>query len=122
MGKKKKKKFKSRQNPSLNASASGTGMPNMVANTSAPTTMAAPVQPTTPLPVAPTASAVIKPVANPVAKSSGAYSAHRVEYQNIQSDLIKVLIINGILFGIVIAMYIISQSNPFLDTLYDRIF
>ena len=117
MSKKKKKKFKARFGPQAQVANSGVVNTGMPVHTSAPAAM---VSPTTPPPAAATA---VKSAPQPADSSANAvYASHRGEYQTIQADLIKVLIINGLLFAVIIAMYFINQSNPFLDSLYSRIF
>lgn len=54
--------------------------------------------------------------------SAAVYSSHDKEYRQIQSDLIKVVIVNGALFALVFALYFLNQSNHFLDNLYNRFF
>lgn len=51
-----------------------------------------------------------------------AYSAHAREYKQIQTDLIKVSIVNGVLFALVLGLYFLNQSNGFLDNLFNSFF
>lgn len=50
------------------------------------------------------------------------YTAHNREYKQIQSDLIKVVIVNGALFALIFGLYFVNRSNHFLDNLYNRFF
>jgi|GEM_PF-1300678 hypothetical protein len=79
---------------------------------------------TSPAPVSkPTSSAVMtfsdsrQAIAN-----HAAYNSHQAEYSNINKDLIKVVIVNGLLFAAILVVYFLNNSNPFLDDLYNRIF
>ncbi len=54
--------------------------------------------------------------------TNAAYAAHSDEYHQVQTDLIKVLIVNGALFLVTITAYFVNQSNGFLDNLYARFF
>lgn len=58
-------------------------------------------------------------VGNP---AGAVYSAHDREYKQIQSDLIKVVIVNGALFALIFGLYFVNRSNHFLDNLYNRFF
>jgi anaerobic C4-dicarboxylate transporter len=60
--------------------------------------------------------------ATPVSKDASVYSAHREEYKHISSDLIRVLIVNGIFLIGVLILYYINKTNPFLDSWYNWIF
>ncbi len=54
--------------------------------------------------------------------SGAVYTAHNREYKQIQSDLIKVVIVNGALFALIFGLYFVNRSNHFLDNLYNRFF
>ncbi len=53
--------------------------------------------------------------------TTAAYAAHAREYRQVQSDLIKVLIVNGALFLVTIAAYFVNKSNGFLDKIYSSL-
>ena len=117
MSKKKKRKFKYNKHPHRD------GSPAVVSRES--------VSSVAPVVSAVSSSAVAKPASSAVqsyfntreaSANSTAYAAHRTEYKNINKDLIKVIVINGVLFGIILGMYFLNRSNPFLDSWYDRIF
>ena len=55
-------------------------------------------------------------------KDSSVYAAHQDEYKNISSDLIKVVIVNGLFLVGVLVLYFINKSNPFLDSWYNWLF
>ena len=54
--------------------------------------------------------------------TNAAYSAHAREYHQVQRDLLKVLLVNGTLFLVTLALYFVNRSNGFLDNLYSKIF
>ncbi|HMQ01969.1 MAG TPA: hypothetical protein PKD79_02790 [Candidatus Doudnabacteria bacterium] len=63
-----------------------------------------------------------KPVSRMNTATNSAYASVAGEYQVIRGDIVKVLIVNGLLFAIVILMYFLNQSNGFLDAWFDRVF
>lgn len=67
--------------------------------------------------------AVTSSVASAVSeKESSVYSAHREEYKHITSDLIRVVVVNGLFLIGVLILYYINRSHPFLDSWYNSIF
>jgi hypothetical protein len=76
-------------------------------------------------------SPLTKPTSTGAITSSGsrqetanfaAYDAHQAEYDNINKDLIKVMLVNGLLFGAIVLVYFLNNRNHFLDNLYNWIF
>ncbi len=55
-------------------------------------------------------------------KDSTVYAAHKQEYKDISSDLIKVLVVNGLFLVGVLILYYINKSNPFLENWYNALF
>lgn len=51
-----------------------------------------------------------------------AYSAHAKEYNQVQKDLLKVLLVNGTLLLLTLTLYFVNRSNGFLDNLYSKLF
>jgi hypothetical protein len=54
--------------------------------------------------------------------NAAAYAAHQREYINVHKDLIRVLVVNGLLFAVVLTVYFINQQNGFLDAWFNQIF
>ncbi len=54
--------------------------------------------------------------------TNAAYSAHAGEYHQVQKDLLKVLLVNGTLLLLTLAIYFINRSNGFLDNFYSKLF
>lgn len=57
-----------------------------------------------------------------VDKETSVYSAHREEYKHISSDLIRVIVVNGLFLVAVLVLYYINKTNPFLDSWYNWLF
>lgn len=57
-----------------------------------------------------------------VDKQASVYQAHQAEYKIISRDLIRVAVINGTFLAIVLALYFVDKSNPFLDAWFHKIF
>lgn len=110
---KKKKKFKQYQNksqPSVQPAVSATAL----SSSSPSVSNVVDSQP----------AAKIEKAAKPTQPDPNAavYAAHAAEYKDLRVDLIRVIVVNGLLFAATIAMYFINQSNSFLDNWYSRLF
>ncbi len=55
-------------------------------------------------------------------KETSVYAAHREEYKHITSDLIRVIVVNGLFLIGVLVLYYVNRSHPFLDSWYNSIF
>ena len=69
-------------------------------------------------------SAVVehRPVASPVAASSGAEAAHSAEYKIIRNDMIRLVVLNGIMLAAVLVVYFTNRSSGYLERLFERLF
>lgn len=47
--------------------------------------------------------------------------SHEVEYRIIKHDLIKVLALNVVYFGLILGLYFANQQSHFLDTWFSKI-
>lgn len=62
---------------------------------------------------------------NNLANSGSSYSpanAHAEEYRYIRNDLIRVIVVNVIIFGLVIAVYLTDKQSGYLQRFYNQIF
>lgn len=55
-------------------------------------------------------------------KQSAFYNSHAEEYRMIRSDLIRVVVVNGLFLVAVLALYYVNRSNPFLEAWYNKLF
>ncbi len=65
---------------------------------------------------------VASPAPTSPANSGGAMAQHTAEYRVISRDLIRLIILNGIMLAAVFALYYANRQSGFVERLYYQIF
>ncbi len=53
---------------------------------------------------------------------SGAQAQHAAEYKIIRSDMIRLVVLNGIMLIAVLALYYVNKSSGIVEKLYSQLF
>ncbi len=62
------------------------------------------------------------PVSRNVAGSAGAMAAHVAEYQIISKDLIRLIVLNGIMLAAVLVVYFTNRTSGYLERMFQSLF
>lgn len=54
--------------------------------------------------------------------SGGAVSQHAAEYRVIRGDMIRLVVLNGLVLAAVLVVYYTNRSSGYLERLFERIF
>lgn len=74
-----------------------------------------------------TASGVATAVSSPapmggkVDRSSGAFAQHAAEYRTIRNDMIRLVVLNGIMLIAVFVLYYANRSSGIVEKLYSQL-
>lgn len=55
-------------------------------------------------------------------RSAGAMAAHADEYKIITRDLLRLIILNGVMLGAVLALYFANRDSLFLERWFQNLF
>ncbi len=55
-------------------------------------------------------------------RSNGAFAQHAAEYRTIRNDMIRLVILNGIMLAAVVVLYYANRSSGIVEKLYTQIF
>lgn len=65
----------------------------------------------------------ISTINSPVASGNdGAFAHHKAEYRIISSDLVRLVVLNGIMLAAVLALYYVNRSSGIVEKLFNQIF
>ncbi len=54
--------------------------------------------------------------------NSGAFAQHTAEYKIISRDLVRLVILNGVMLAAVLALYYVNRSSGVVEKLFHQIF
>jgi hypothetical protein len=99
----KKNKYKFRQRPNVVANNSG----EVVTNVNVPSSSATVVSPA--------------PVSGMRGATAGAMAVHTAEYKIISRDLIRLIVLNGIMLAAVLVVYFTNKNNGYLERIFHNL-
>lgn len=53
--------------------------------------------------------------------SDAVYNAHSDEYKMVKSDLIRLLILNAVILGVVLTVYYTDRTSPYLENILGKL-
>lgn len=60
-------------------------------------------------------------VSRPQAGNGGAFAQHAAEYKIISSDMIRLVILNGVMLVAVLALYYVNRSSGIVEKWFEQI-
>jgi hypothetical protein len=54
--------------------------------------------------------------------TDGLMAAHADEYRVISRDLIRLVLLNGLMFAVVLVVYFTNRSSGYLERIFERLF